>query len=230
MLAVARFSAIFDTYKAALQNADVASYSAIDVEAKSYGGLVKAVIIYPHNETKIELVCAKDYEELTFLYGGWDNVSIYEQQQIVVRTHPTPRTQTIEKYTVLEKITGINAEKLKELFGIKMDCLFYDITSTYFEGNETDITTVGRAISRLKNEFSISDCLLIFDRGMVSEDNFVKDLEEGFSLYAVERILELYGKERKVVICYDTKKAASKKRNRAEELKRTYLYAIFHIY
>lgn len=191
-------------------------------------------------------------------------------------------------------------EKLKELFGIKMDCLFYDITSTYFEGtkciiarlgysrdskpdklqvniglvvtkeerfpvfhlvfegNETDITTVGRAISRLKNEFSISDCLLIFDRGMVSEDNigeldgsdydficglkknkevkavlrevedaelskepnFVKDLEEGFSLYAVERILELYGKERKVVICYDTKKAASKKRDRDEELKR----------
>ncbi len=136
------------------------------------------------------------------------------------------------KYTVLEKITGIQAEKLnaenlctvldyfypdgkdkaveiekeaveklKELFGIKikMVCLFYDITPTYFEGNETDITTVGRAISRLKNEFSISDCLLIFDRGMVSEDNFVKDLEEGFSLYAVERILELYGKERKVV-------------------------------
>ncbi len=134
------------------------------------------------------------------------------------------------KYTVLEKITGINAEKLKELFGIKMDCLFYDITSTYFEGNETDIATVGRAISRLKNEFSISDCLLIFNRGMVSEDNFVKDLEEGFSLYAVERILELYGKERRVVICYDTKKAASKKRDRAEELKRTYLYAIFHIY
>jgi hypothetical protein len=87
-----------DTYKAALQNAGVASYSAIDVEAKSYGGLVKAVIIYPHNETKIELVCAKDYEELTFLYGGWDNVSIYEQQQIIVRTHPTSRAKTIEKH------------------------------------------------------------------------------------------------------------------------------------
>ncbi len=94
-----------------------------------------------------------------------------------------------------------------------MDCLFYDITSTYFEGtkciiarlgysrdskpdklqvniglvvtkeerfpvfhlvfegNETDITTVGRALSRLKKVFSITDCLLIFDRGMVSEDN-----------------------------------------------------------
>ncbi len=64
--------------------------------------------------------------------------------------------------------------KLKELFGIKMDCLFYDITSTYFEGNETDITTVERTISRLKKEFSITDCLLIFDRGMVSEDNIIK--------------------------------------------------------
>jgi transposase len=235
------------------------------------------------------------------------------------------------KYTVLEKITDIKAEKLntenlctaldyfypngkdkavkiekeivgklKELFGIKMDCLFYDITSTYFEGtkciiarlgysrdskpdklqvniglvvtkeerfpvfhlvfegNETDITTVGRALSRLKKEFSITDCLLIFDRGMVSEanigeldgsdydficglkknkvvkavlrevevaelsneQNFVKDLEEGFHLFAVERVRELYGKERKVVICYNSKKAASKKRDRDEQLKR----------
>ncbi len=235
------------------------------------------------------------------------------------------------KYTVLEKITGIKAEKLnaenlctaldyfypdgkdkaveiekevveklKELFGIKMDCLYYDITSTYFEGtkciiarlgysrdgkpdklqvniglvvtkeerfpvfhlvfagNETDIKTVGRAISRLKEEFAISDCLLIFDRGMVSEENigeldgsgydficglkknkvvkamlrevesaellseenFVKDLEEGSKLHAVEMVRELYGKERKVVICYDTKKAASKKRDRDEKLKR----------
>ncbi|MCW3134674.1 MAG: IS1634 family transposase [Methanophagales archaeon] len=234
------------------------------------------------------------------------------------------------KYTVLEKITGIKAEKLnaenlctaldyfypdgkdkaveiekevveklKELFGIKMDCLYYDITSTYFEGtkciiarlgysrdgkpdklqvniglvvtkeerfpvfhlifegNETDIKTVGRAISRLKEEFAISDCLLIFDRGMVSEENigeldgsgydficglkknkvvkamlreveaaellskenFVKDLEEGSKLHAVGMVRELYGKERKVVICYDTKKAASKKRDRDEKLK-----------
>jgi transposase len=34
-----------------------------------------------------------------------------------------------------------------------------------FEGNEKDITTVERTISRLKKEFSITDCLLIFDRG-----------------------------------------------------------------
>ncbi|GAI22365.1 unnamed protein product, partial [marine sediment metagenome] len=127
-----------------------------------------------------------------------------------------------------------------------------------FEGNETDVTTVGRAIARLKKEFAISDCLLIFDRGMVSEENigeldgsdydficglkknkvvkamlrvveaaeltkehnFVKDLEEGSKLHAVGRVRELYGKERKVVICYDTKKAASKKRDRDEKLKR----------
>jgi len=127
-----------------------------------------------------------------------------------------------------------------------------------FEGNETDIKTVGRAITRLKEEFAISDCLLIFDRGMVSEENigeldgsgydficglkknkvvkamlrevetaellseenFVKDLDEGSKLYAVGMVRELYGKERKVVICYDTKKAASKKRDRDEKLKR----------
>jgi transposase len=235
------------------------------------------------------------------------------------------------KYTVLEKITGIKAEKLnaenlctaldyfypddkdkaveiekevvkklKELFGIKMDCLYYDITSTYFEGtkciiarlgysrdgkpdklqvniglvvtkeerfpvfhlvfegNETDIKTVGRAISRLKKEFSVSDCLLIFDRGMVSEENigeldgsgydfvcglkknkavkamlreveaaellseenFVKDMEEGSKLHALGMVRKLYGKERKVVISYDTKKAASKKHERDEKIKR----------
>jgi len=78
-------------------------------------------------------------------------------------------------YTVLEKITGIKAEKLnaenlctaldhfypdgkdkaveiekelveklKELFGIKMDCLYYDITSTYFEGTKCIIARLGR--------------------------------------------------------------------------------------
>ena len=125
-----------------------------------------------------------------------------------------------------------------------------------FEGNETDIKTIGRAISSLKEEFTISDCLIIFDRGMVSEENvgeldesgydficglkknravkamikevddvefskeqnLVKDLEEGF--YAVERVHELYGRERKVVICYDAKRAASKMRDRNEKLKR----------
>jgi len=233
------------------------------------------------------------------------------------------------KYTVLEKITGIKAEKLnaqnlctaldylypegndkaldiekevveklKELFGIEMDCLYYDITSTYFEGtkciiaklgysrdgkpdklqvniglvvtkeerfpvfhlvfagNETDIKTVGRAISSLKEEFSISDCLLIFDRGMVSEDNVGELDDSGYDficglkknkevkamlrevgdaellkeqnlvkntekvLYAVERVLELYGKGRKIVICYDTEIAAFKKRDRGEKIKR----------
>ena len=107
-------------------------------------------------------------------------------------------------------------------------------------------------------ETSSGDCLLIFDRGMVSEENigeldgsgydficglkknkvvkamlrevetaellseenFVKDLEEGSKLHAVGMVRELYGKERKVVICYDTKKAASKKRDRDEKLKR----------
>jgi hypothetical protein len=52
------------------------------------------------------------------------------------------------------------------------------------------------------------------------EQNFVNDLEEGFRLYAVERVRELYGKKRKVVVCYDAKKAASKRLDRDEKLKR----------
>ena len=134
----------------------------------------------------------------------------------------------------------------------------FSVFHLVFEGNEKDITTVERTISRLKKEFSITDCLLIFDRGRVSEDNigeldgshydfigglkktkvvkailrevddvelakeqnFVKDLGEGFPLYAVETVRELYGKKRKVVICYDAKKAASKRLDRDEKLKR----------
>ncbi len=32
-----------------------------------------------------------------------------------------------------------------------------------------------------------------------NEQNFVKDLEEGYSLFAADRVRELYGKERKVL-------------------------------
>ena len=55
---------------------------------------------------------------------------------------------------------------------------------------------------------------------LAKEQNFVNDLEEGFLLYAVERVRELCGKKRKVVVCYDAKKAASKGFDRDEKLKR----------
>ena len=58
------------------------------------------------------------------------------------------------------------------------------------------------------------------DAEFAKEQNFVNDLEEGFRLYAVERVRELYGKKRKVVVCYDAKKAASKRLDRDEKLKR----------
>ena len=58
------------------------------------------------------------------------------------------------------------------------------------------------------------------DAEFAKEQNFVNDLEEGFLLYAVERVRELYGKKRKVVVCYDAKKAASKRLDRDEKLKR----------
>jgi hypothetical protein len=58
------------------------------------------------------------------------------------------------------------------------------------------------------------------DAEFAKEQNFVNDLEEGFLLYAVERVRELCGKKRKVVVCYDAKKAASKGFDRDEKLKR----------
>ena len=54
---------------------------------------------------------------------------------------------------------------------------------------------------------------------VTKEQNFVKDLGESSKLHAVGWVRELYGKERKVVICYDAKMAAAKKRERDEELK-----------
>jgi transposase len=77
------------------------------------------------------------------------------------------------KYTVLEKITGIKAEKLnaenlrtaldyfypdeKDKLQVNIGLVFtkeerFPVFHLVFEGNETDITTVGRAISRLKEE------------------------------------------------------------------------------
>ena len=62
--------------------------------------------------------------------------------------------------------------------------------------------------------------IAVNDAEFAKEQNFVNDLEEGFRLYGVERVRELYGKKRKVVVCYDAKKAASKRLDRGEKLKR----------
>ena len=40
-------------------------------------------------------------------------------------------------------IKKVIVEKLKELFNIKLDTLFYDITSTYFEGSNCIIARLG---------------------------------------------------------------------------------------
>jgi transposase len=39
------------------------------------------------------------------------------------------------------------------------------------EGNTTDITTVDSLLNNIKSTFGIKNCTLVFDRGMVSEDN-----------------------------------------------------------
>jgi transposase len=124
-------------------------------------------------------------------------------------------------YDELEQLNQLDEQIQKHLFrqlDKKTDALFYDITSTYFEGescilcargysrdhrkdkkqivialviNETgyplywkvlagntqDVTTMVDLAKTLKQNLKLSKCTLIFDRGMVSDDNldFLRD-------------------------------------------------------
>lgn len=122
-------------------------------------------------------------------------------------------------YRVLDKITDQEAElqthiykKLKQRGETADQAVFYDITSSYFEGtkcilaaygysrdhrrdrlqvtialvitpqgyplywkvmpgNTTDVTTIEGVLHDIEQRFGLTECLLVFDRGMVSEDN-----------------------------------------------------------
>lgn len=122
-------------------------------------------------------------------------------------------------YRVLDQITDREAElqlhlyrKFKQMGHTLEQAVFYDITSSYFEGgkcilaaygysrdhrpdrlqvniglvitpqgyplywrvmpgNTTDITTIEDILGDLRQRFGLTECLLVFDRGMVSEDN-----------------------------------------------------------
>ena len=122
-------------------------------------------------------------------------------------------------YQALDKIANMEGELQSYLYDILKQkgkdvekTIFYDITSSYFEGtkcilstygysrdkrsdkeqitialvitpdgypiywrvmpgNTQDITTVENLLSELEERFKIKECLLVFDRGMVSEDN-----------------------------------------------------------
>lgn len=122
-------------------------------------------------------------------------------------------------YRTLDKIADREAElqshvfqKLQQAGQTLESAVFYDITSSYFEGtkcilaahgysrdhrpdrlqvtialvitpngypfywqvmpgNTQDITTVKDLLTNLKDRFGITECLLVFDRGMVSQDN-----------------------------------------------------------
>ncbi|MDI3548098.1 MAG: hypothetical protein PWR10_1750 [Halanaerobiales bacterium] len=124
-------------------------------------------------------------------------------------------------YNELDQLNQMEEKIQKHLFHQlekKTDILFYDITSTYFEGescilcargysrdhrqdkkqivialvinemgypfywkvlpgNTQDVTTMVDLAETLKQDFKIKKCTLIFDRGMVSDDNlyFLRD-------------------------------------------------------
>jgi len=48
-------------------------------------------------------------------------------------------------------------------------------------GNVQDVTTIRELVAVLKERFGIEQCLLVFDRGMVSTENLQAILEEGFT-------------------------------------------------
>jgi transposase len=111
-------------------------------------------------------------------------------------------------------------QRLRDLFALKPDLVFYDITSTYFEGagpedfarhgysrdqrrrnvqvivgvvmvagwpithhvwegNRRDSDTVVEVLRDLKERFDFQRVVFVGDRGMVSEDNLNKVIEEG---------------------------------------------------
>jgi transposase len=112
-------------------------------------------------------------------------------------------------------------EREKDLFSLNLNLVFYDLTSSYFEGNHCrlgkhgysrdhrrdleqvvigllvtdeglpiahqvytgnrkDSTTLTDQISSLKKTFGIKKCVLVVDRGMVTEDNLVELTGEGY--------------------------------------------------
>jgi len=134
-----------------------------------------------------------------------------------------------EVYRVLDEIAEQEEALQKHLhqqylkLGLTADsAIFYDITSSYFEGNKCvlatygysrdhrpdrkqivlalvitpdgypvywkvmpgnvqDVTTIKELVAVLKARFGIDECLLIFDRGMVSTENLQQILEQGFT-------------------------------------------------
>jgi len=142
-------------------------------------------------------------------------------------------------YRYMREINRIFPDILKFMYkllkknihnGQNPDCLYYDITSTYFEGthtcilaqygysrdkrsdkkqvvlalvtdsngfpiyaevmpgNTSDKTTVDGILKKMKKLFGITNCLLIGDRGMISDDNFEKILKNNFQyLMALDR-------------------------------------------
>ena len=112
-------------------------------------------------------------------------------------------------------------EREKDLFSMNLNLVFYDLTSSYFEGdacplgkhgyprdhrpdckqvvigllvtdeglpiahqvyqgNTKDSTTLTDQINRLKKTFSIKQCILVVDRGVVTKDNLTELVSEGY--------------------------------------------------
>jgi transposase len=148
-------------------------------------------------------------------------IQSWSQKTILPRILHTDFEQENEYaiYRTLDKIADVEAalqthifQKLQQMGLASEKAVFYDITSSYFEGskciiatygysrdhrpdrlqvtlalvitpqgypiywrvmpgNTTDITTVEDLLQDLRQRFGIEECLLVFDRGMVSEDN-----------------------------------------------------------
>ncbi len=120
-----------------------------------------------------------------------------------------------------EKIEIALHEREKDLFSLKLNMVFYDLTSSYFEGdycplakhgysrdhrrdrkqiaigllvtneglpiahqvyngNTNDASTLLDQVNRLKRRFGIKQCVLVVDRGMVTEENLAKLVAQGY--------------------------------------------------
>src|SRR5712692_3969352 len=82
--------------------------------------------------------------------------------------------------------------RLRDLFSLQVDVVFYDVTSTYFEGvgppllgahgHSRDAKPVGQVLKDLEQRFGLRRVVFVGDRGMVTVDNLklLRSREQGY--------------------------------------------------
>jgi len=79
-------------------------------------------------------------------------------------------------------------DKKQVVLGVVTDKYGFPIYSEVMKGNTKDSTTIEDMVEKLKNKFGFKDCVLVGDRGLITNDNFAKIPQNGLNyLMALDR-------------------------------------------